>query len=83
MFRGPDVLGGAVQFTGGIGDHGLSKEMICDGFTIDSEQEEEGTTVMHGDDRCFPLESGDEYRTYAQQRDLQQGRHQDVVVGAW
>ncbi|MET8129591.1 hypothetical protein ABZV67_38820 [Streptomyces sp. NPDC005065] len=72
---------GAVQSTGGIINHGLSKEAICDGSNINPEHEEVGP-VMDGDDRCFPRFGGD-YRTYEQQRGFQRGKHQDVVVGAW
>ncbi len=72
---------GAVQSTGGIINHGLSKEVICDGSNIDPEHEEVGS-VMDGDDRCS-LRFEDEYRTYEQQRDFQRGKHQDVVVGTW
>lgn len=72
---------GAVQSTGGIINHGLSKEVICEGSNIDPEHEEVGS-VMDGDDRCSPR-FGDDYRTYEQQRDFQRGKRQDVVVGAW
>lgn len=71
---------GAVQSSGGIINHGLSTEAICNGSHMGPE-DELGPT-MNGDDRCFPSGGGD-YRTYEQQLDYQRGKHQDVVVGAW
>jgi hypothetical protein len=73
------VLWGAHQALRGIGNDGLSSDVVCPGTNIGLDDEEH-PDPMKPSDRCA-LRDEDGVRSYKEQWAVQRQAHRDVVIG--